>query len=452
MKKVIVFLMALTVIGAANAGNMLVNGGFEDPAGSGWSQWWGGNSTKYVTDSVEGDNCAGVWWHDDGVLQEVPIGPGMYEFGGKIMTTEGVFNRRGLIQAEIGGLELQLDIVPGDAVDEWFVKSGIIDNTTLGATTIIINLLMDSFDINPTGIVFYDDIYLGPLGISKEAKFPIPYNCHPTVQDITDVLSWNNPDPNNPGDTVTCDVYLVASDPNLLSSSTAIATGVTSGSVTLSALVPPVYLKPAVVSSPTTQYYWRVDSTDPVGGFPVTTQGGEWTFTVIHDETPEVDAGPDQYLWLDMADGDGDPAKITFSLNGTVDDDGQSAVDTLWSLDYSEQDPATIVTITSPSDNFTYDGTLIVGTPVTIDGTGLYTFLLEADDAYTGDDDTVTVIVYGSACEAAKGDPDDIPTNYPDGHGDLDDDCDTDIVDFSIMALTWLDCMSDKLGTTLYCP
>ncbi len=444
MKKVIVFLMALTVIGGANAGNMLANGDFEDSAKSGWTLWWGDdteNANRYLTDPVEGDNCAAVWWHDVGILQEIPIGPGMYEFGGKIMTTEGMFNRRGLIQAEIGGLELQLDIVPGDATNEWFVKSGIIDNTTLGATTIVINLLMDSYDINPFGVVFYDDIYLGPLGISKEAKFPIPSDGDTAVPRSTDVLSWQNPDPNSPGDTITCDVYLVESDSNNLAPSSAVATGITSGSVTLSTLIPPIFL------SPLTQYYWRVDSTDPHGDpvteGPVTTQGGEWTFTVIDDEPPVADAGPDQYLWLDMADGDGDPCKVTFTLTGNVTDDAQSTLTTLWSLTYSEQAPATVVTITNDAAPIT---------TVTIDGTGLYTFQLDADDAYSHDDDTVTVIVYGSACEAAKGDPDDIPTTYPNGHGDLDNDCDTDLGDFVILAFSWLDCMSDKLGTTLYCP
>ena len=324
MKKVLVFLMALTVIGTATAGTILVNGDFEDPAGSGWTQWWGGNSNKYVADPVEGDNCAGVWWYDDGILQTVAIGPGMYEFGGKMMTTEGMVNRNGLIQAEIGGLELQLTIVPGDAINVWHVKSGIIDNTTLGATEITINLMMGNIVDPGGGIVFYDDIYVGPLGISKQAKFPNPNDGDTAVPNSTDVLSWNNPSPNNPADTITCDVYLEADDgdPNIMP---LIAAGIAADFVTLSELIPPVYL------SPLTKYYWRVDCTDPQGGNPVTTQGDIWTFTVIDDEPPVVDAGPDQYLWLDMADGDGDPAKVTFTLEGQITDDGQSPLTALWS-------------------------------------------------------------------------------------------------------------------------
>ena len=168
----------------------------------------------------------------------------------------------------------------------------------------------------------------------------------------------------------------------------------------------------------------------------MTTEGAVWTFTTTNDDPPVVDAGPDQYLWLDMVDGDGDPCMVTFTLAGQVTDDGESPVTTLWSLDYSEQDPATVVTIINDA---------ALTTDVTIDGTGLYTFQLDVEDAYTPDDDQVTVIVYGTACDAAKGDPDDIAATYPNEHGDIDGDCDTDLDDFAILAASWLDCMSDKI-------
>jgi hypothetical protein len=441
MKKVMIIVMAAAVIGAVNAGNLLVNGNFEDPARSGWTLWWGddyGNATRYVSDPVEDDYSGAVWWHDNGILQNVAIGPGIYEFGGKLLTTEGMVDRRGLIQAEIGGLAIQLDIVPGDAINTWFVKSGVIDNTTLGATTITINLLMSTGEgPNPAGVVYYDDIYFGPLGISKQAKFPIPADGKTTVQPSLEVLSWQNPDPNNLLDSITSDVYLCeGSDPNLLA---LYVDDTTEESVPVSVL-------------PETQYFWRVDCTDPHGdpntGGPVTTMGEVWTFTTINDNPPVVDAGADKYLWLDMDDGDGDPAKVTFSLNGLVTDDGQSQVDTLWSLIYSEQDPETVVSIQTPADSFTASGNTLVSTEVTIGGTGYFEFQLDADDLYDHDDDTVVVIVYGSACEAAYGDPDDMPTTYPDGHGDIDGDCDTDLADFALLAGSWMDCMSGKLGCT----
>jgi hypothetical protein len=59
----------------------------------------------------------------------------------------------------------------------------------------------------------------------------------------------------------------------------------------------------------------------------------------------------------------------------------------------------------------------------------------------------VNVGVYVDACEAANADPADMPTKYPNGqHGDIDGDCDVDMTDFAILASTWLDCMSAKLG------
>ncbi len=452
-KKAAVLIVVFGMIGAVNAVNLVVNGDFEQlPGGTGWTQWWGGNSNRYVTDPVEGDHCAGVWWHDDGIIQTLTVGPGKYEFGGKLMTTQGMVNRRGVIQVEFGGFIRQLDIVPGDAVNVWYVakpQEGIPDSsianiTTPGENVVTINLMMVNLAANPTGIVFYDDIYFGPLGVSKEAKFPHPYEGE-IVPPSLDVLRWTNPEPNAPGDVITCDVYLEADDgdPNFISSP--IAGGIAANSVTLSQLVPPQSLLP------NTKYYWRVDCTDPFAdpntGGPVMTQGPVWTFTTLNDNPPVVNAGPDKYLWLDMADGDGDSTKVTFALDGQLIDDGKSQVALQWSLIYSEQDPATSVTIVNPNQAVTFNGTSDVGTAVTINGTGFFRFQLAADDAYAHDDDIVEVIVYATACEAAQGDPADHYQTYA-FIGDANNDCKVDMDDLSIMAATWLDCLSDKLGCT----
>lgn len=447
-KKIIVLLSCLALAGTLQAANLLVNGDIEQlPGGTGWTQWWGGNSNRYVDDPVEsGDHCAGVWWHDDGIYQEVPIGPGVYEFGGKLLTTQGMANRLGVIRADVkdslGNIfwSQEFQLVPGDAINTWypnkaaagFPNSAIIDNSIAGATYIRINLMMANTGTPPSGIVFYDDLYLGPLGIRKQAKFPHPYNTEVGVSAVDPVLRWTNAEPNNPADTVTSDVFLGTAPASL----SKIADDITAESVALSALVPPVSLLP------NTQYYWRVDCTDPHGDpnapyGPVTTTGEVWTFTTTNDNPPTVEAGNNQYIWLDMADGDGDPAKVTFNLTGVVGDDGKSPVTLLWALTYSEQDPATLVNIVTPN---------AAVTSVNINGTGLYTFTLTADDAFGHAEDTVTVIVYGSACEAAQGDPADMPTKYPSGHGDIDGDCDTDLADLSILAGSWIDCMSPKLG------
>lgn len=435
MKKVTIILMVLAVSGFANAVNLLTDGDFER-GGAGWAQWWGGNSDLSVTDPIEGDNCSGVWWSDDGIFQGAEVGPGIYEFGGKLLTTDGMNNRRGVIQAEIGAWVQQLDIVEGDAPNVWhiaspqegFPDSAIIDNTTAGATYININLMLIDEGGNPSGICMFDEIYLGPLGISKQAKFPKPYNGETAPPNIDDLV-WISPDPNNPADTISCDVYFKVDDGDPNFTIDPIATNVTTETVNLTAA--------EIEVSYDTTYVWRVDCTDPhADEGPVTTQGAVWTFTTTNDFPVEVDAGPDQYIWLNMDDGDDDPNQVTFTLNGQLTDDETSEVTTLWSLIYSEQDPATIVAITDSA---------ALETTVTIDGTGLYEFQLEADDEYSHDEDTMTVIVYGSACEAANEDPDDIPATYPDGHGDIDGDCDTDLEDFALLAASWLECMSDKL-------
>ena len=74
-----------------------------------------------------------------------------------------------------------------------------------------------------------------------------------------------------------------------------------------------------------------------------------------------------------MDDPDADPTKVTFELNGQITDDGQSPLTVLWSLIYSEQDPATTIDIGNPFSAYTI---------VTINGTGLYRFQLSVDDAY----------------------------------------------------------------------
>ena len=49
--------------------------------------------------------------------------------------------------------------------------------------------------------------------------------------------------------------------------------------------------------------------------------------------------------------------------------------------------------------------------------------------------------------EAAQNDPDD-PMYQDWVTGDIDGDCDTDLVDFSILASYWVECMTPKAGCT----
>lgn len=432
-KKISLMLMASAVICAAWADNLVINGDFEQlPGGTGWTQWWGGNSNRYVGDPLNPANhCAGVWWHDDGIFQTIPIGRGKYEVGGKLMTTQGMVNRNGVIRVGYGPVEYDLAIVPGDAVNTWYFKSGIIDNSSVPyATTLTLNLMMANTGTPPSGIVFYDEIYVGPVGISKQAKFPHPYNGEQLVPPSTDVLRWTNPLPYNPAESINSTVYLEKDDGDPNFQSAPIAVGLTTNYITLSSL--------GISLQPNSKYYWRVDSTDPNNGVPQLTQGSIWSFSTVDDKPPVVNAGADKYLWLPMDDGDGDPTKVTFILDGTLTDDGKSPVNLLWELIYSEQDPATVVNITAPTQE---------DTVVTINGTGFYRFRFNANDAYFHAEDVVEVIVYSTACEAAHGDPADHYHTYP-FVGDVNNDCLVNMADLAIMAATWLDCVSDKLGCT----
>ncbi len=152
----------------ANA-NLLVNGDFEDPAGSGWSQWWGGDSTKYTPDPLESDYCAGVWWVGDGIFQGLTIGPGIYKVSGQMMHGGLGNGRIGLIKAEIGdGVNIwwvqEIQITQNSPLSTWISNSMVIDNSAAGATKLNINLFM--WDTagwgSGSGVVRWDNISVVP--------------------------------------------------------------------------------------------------------------------------------------------------------------------------------------------------------------------------------------------------------------------------------------------------
>jgi len=176
MKKITFLIAVFAVAGIANA-NLLTNGDFEG-AGAGWSQWWGGNSNKDVADPIEGDKCGGVWWSDDGIFQGFAIDAGKYEFGGQIMSTQGMVDRRAVIVAEvgawnpdkwgpgIGGIDVwwtqELALLVGDPANEWKTPTGstVIDNTAAGATYLNINLFLINEGSAPSGIAFFDNVWV----------------------------------------------------------------------------------------------------------------------------------------------------------------------------------------------------------------------------------------------------------------------------------------------------
>jgi hypothetical protein len=105
----------------------------------------------------------------------------------------------------------------------------------------------------------------------REAYLPSPADKTTVPYYITE-LAWRNPDPNNPGDTITSDVYL-GTDPNNM-------TKIADDTLLETAAIPFPLTAPA-------KYYWRVDCTDPNSGLSI---GPLWSFNT--SAAPELSASP----------------------------------------------------------------------------------------------------------------------------------------------------------------
>jgi hypothetical protein len=279
----------------------------------------------------------------------------------------------------------------------------------------------------------FDNVKLGLL--RPAALFPTP-NVGQAVPPAFDELRWTNPEPNLPGHIITCDVWFRQSptplaEPNLVAGQPGviqIASQEAIDSLSLSSC--------GITLQDDYYYYWKVDCLDPSAG---KLEGFTWSFNT-GDRLPVPDAGTDQYLWITMDDGTPNDGKVTFTLSGSVIDDGKSPLTTTWSLDriLTQTDPATQVIIDHPNN---------LTTTVTIDNTGWFFFRLTAADAAGSNDDLVNVGVYATACEAAYEDPQDVSVRYENTpHGDINRDCEINLEDLAIIAATWLDCMSSKLN------
>jgi hypothetical protein len=180
-------------------------------------------------------------------------------------------------------------------------------------------------------------------------------------------------------------------------------------------------------------YTWVVDgflSANPEPDDPNNHLGVFWTFTANDNEPPEVDVGPDQYLWLGQ---DGDEDEATLVIDATATDDGlppEVELTYLW-----EQVAGPEVTI-SPADVEDITLTLEELANNNEEGTAEpYQFRLTVSDSDLEGSDTVTVTLSTDSCLASH----EIPDSYY--HlGDVNQDCKVDINDFYEVALNWLAC------------
>lgn len=225
-------------------------------------------------------------------------------------------------------------------------------------------------------------------------------------------LSWTNPDPNNPGDQITCTVYLSVDDgedPNRLEmNSVSLNPGENSVSLTQF---------PALVND--TPYIWIVDCTDPNKGL---IEGEAWRF--FAGQAPEADAGPDQTAWLGMS---GTAGQEVILLSGTTSDDG--AYTTQWTqtagtpkvtINSADQDQAT----------------------VTFEAAGDYEFTLTADDGNLATSDSVRIVIGEDACDASH-----IETVHAFNAADTNEDCIVDLTDLlDLIVADWLNCTDGQMG------
>jgi hypothetical protein len=426
-------------------GELFTNESFEDaPGGSPvpWGQWgayasyWGDGYTEFKENdplypAFDGQNCAravgsdyATWFQT--LTFDTDWIPGNTYYWGFWAKDIEVGGSTGPVQTAVrfydtvgegGNGDVNLDAdhtIPADGnwhyVEyEFTISAGMVEMsiyaTSQGPGDYLIDLAhldSTSFDIN-------------------FATAPDPYDGKIIGTSLTD-LSWTNP-----ADMVSVDVYFLdagtsprANDPNLGPAifDPGVVQLVTDGAV-------------STVSLPSTPvfgnyYYWAVHVTDS----STETQGMAWSYSV-GDAPPVPNAGANQYEGLD-------PTVATVDLNGAVTDDGISPQTYLWTVD-----PTTGVTIASDTSQVTTATITAVGP-----ATGPYTFTLTATDGTGPVADTMTATVYDTPCEAVYADPAGIATQYPDGHGDIDGDCDTDIEDFALFAATWLDCFDARLGCT----
>jgi hypothetical protein len=275
------------------------------------------------------------------------------------------------------------------------------------------------------------------LIVGGKALFPIPTVGNSAVAPSSDVLSWINPDPNNPSDTILCDVWFRSSatplaDPNLVPGQPGAVQIVNDEAISSLDLS-----TKSITLVADRYYYWKVNVIDPnSGGSPIQTDGFTWSF-YTGDAPALVNAGTDQYVWLTAG-------TKTFTLTGSYTDDGKSAVTTTWTLNpLTETDPATITTIATPSVAQGIKTSGSHATTVTVNNTGWFFFDFTATDLAGAAVDTVNVGVYVDACAAAYADPADLKFQ-----ADVSGDCKVDLNDLAMLASEWIQCMSTKLGCT----
>jgi hypothetical protein len=174
---------------------------------------------------------------------------------------------------------------------------------------------------------------------------------------------------------------------------------------------------------PEKTYYWKVIGYEPNGVNFNPVPGPVWSFTTKPmDAAPVVDAGDSVITTLALTS-----SPNVLALNGSVIDDGVSALTVTWKA-YEVAYGGGLTTKVTFADQTN------PSTTVTISESGTYILNLSATDATGTVSDTMEIVVYDSDCDAAKATGTHVANYY-----DRDDNCVVDLSDFAVFALEWLD-------------
>jgi len=436
IKLVLVLAIALCVASPVLAAELLTNGDFEDDGGMGPHGGWDGpipgwdqmGGTDFYQHSDVGycrDTYAlAMWNQDNGLVQVVSANPDDF------FTMSGSMIYSAIVEPlTTGSLALRLEFW-----DDAWPTGVLLNQITVGtlsaadpaetwkdvqalglapASTAEVRIVCDYYGVYG-GKAHFDDISVVDENTTGKVGGAIPQDGAIVNESTTSLVQWVNAVGTGPTEVEV--LFAKDGDPNsTILTRQAISSWADSANL------------PGLVAD--ADYHWLVlyydDSSDttPEVVFRSTFNTG--------NAPPQVNL-TNQHVWLDMDDGDGDPCKLTLALDGNVIDDGKSLPLTyLWEGTYADSSIPSIEI--DPNDTET--------TTAVFHATGHWTIQLTVDDGEWQDQGWTDIYVYGSACEAAKGDPMD-----EDLTGDIDGDCDTDLADFSVVASSWFDCMSEKLG------
>lgn len=420
MKNLLVLVVVFAIVSTASA-TLVTNGDFTTNM-AGWNATGGGNWG--AEHSTIGGNPGGytVLWTNAGAWSV------WYQVGNEDLNTLGIpADTDVILQTDVNAIgtspytnaSLKLESWgPSGRIEEWPTTLPIVSNNTwethsttpyhIPPSAIALKAVIV---VMTTGRYGFDNIEILVPG-GTPALRPIPI-VGAGMNVANKVISWTNPQ-----GAVNADVYMVefttppvyGFDPRI--EGTLIAHNTTAQSLTVPTIVANKY------------YYWVVDVNMGSSMVP----GFTWNFQTM-DGPPNVNAGADQYLVATAS-------PMTLKLNATASDD-HGITTYAWTdiTTPADKDPATVVTIVSP----TTEDTNVILTNPTGGVTGYYQFTLTVTDtASQTAADTIVVGVYATCAAAAIADPND---PY-DGTGDLNGDCKVDLYDFDAFADRWLDCDS----------